>query len=80
MEYIESHSSSQDKKKAVYLIIAATCWSLWRIRNNLIFNGRTTHVSRAVGDIKAISFLWVKARAGKSELEWEEWCRFSCFK
>ncbi|KAJ0513971.1 putative reverse transcriptase zinc-binding domain-containing protein [Helianthus annuus] len=80
LEYIEAHSSSQDKKKVVYLIIAATCWTLWRIRNNVIFNCKTTHVSRAVGDIKVLSFLWVKARAGKTDLDWKECGEFSCFK
>ncbi|XP_021971289.1 uncharacterized protein LOC110866451 [Helianthus annuus] len=80
MEHIQSHCSLQDKKKAVYVIIAATCWTLWRVRNNVFFNGKTTNVSRAVGDIKALSFLWVKSRAGKKELSWKEWGEFSCFK
>ncbi|KAJ0619222.1 putative RNA-directed DNA polymerase [Helianthus annuus] len=80
MEHIESQCSSQEIKKAVYLIAAATCWILWRIRNNLIFNGKITQVSRAVGDIKAISFFWVKARAGKTDLDWKKWSEFRCFK
>ncbi|XP_021971591.1 uncharacterized protein LOC110866755 [Helianthus annuus] len=57
LEHIQSHCSSQEKKKAVYMIIAATCWILWRIRNNVIFNGKTTNASRKVGDIKALSFV-----------------------
>ncbi|MFS7958257.1 putative reverse transcriptase zinc-binding domain-containing protein [Helianthus anomalus] len=79
MEYIDSYTSSQERKKAVYLIIAATCWTLWQIRNNLIFKGKTTNASRAVGDIKAISFLWVKTRARKLNLEWQEWSDFRGF-
>ncbi|KAJ0575244.1 putative RNA-directed DNA polymerase [Helianthus annuus] len=79
LEHIESYCSSKEKKKALYLVAAATCWTLWRIRNNLIFNQKTTHVSRAVGDVKALSFLWMKARAGKMELVWKEWGKFNCF-
>ncbi|XP_021984670.1 uncharacterized protein LOC110880455 [Helianthus annuus] len=80
MEHIQSHSALQEKKKAAYMIIAATCWTLWRIRNNVIFNCRSTNISRAIGDIKAISFLWVKERAGRRDLEWGAWGDFSCFK
>ncbi|MFS7958512.1 hypothetical protein Hanom_Chr07g00679491 [Helianthus anomalus] len=79
MEYIESYCLSKEKKKAVYLVIATTCWTLWRIRNNQIFNQKLTHVTRAVGDVKALSFLWMKARAGKVNLDWKDWCSFSGF-
>ncbi|KAJ0492193.1 hypothetical protein HanIR_Chr12g0572071 [Helianthus annuus] len=46
-----------NRKKAVYLIIAATCWTIWRIRNDANFRSKTSQISRAVGDIKALSFL-----------------------
>ncbi|KAJ0511325.1 putative reverse transcriptase zinc-binding domain-containing protein [Helianthus annuus] len=80
LEHIDAHSVSKEKKKAVYLIIAATCWTLWRIRNNVIFNGKATQISRAISDIKALSYLWIKARAGFVDLEWKEWVEFKYFK
>ncbi|KAJ0864687.1 putative reverse transcriptase zinc-binding domain-containing protein [Helianthus annuus] len=76
LEHVEAYNSSQEKKKAVYLIIAATCWTIWRIRNEAIFRSKTSQISKAVGDIKAVSFLWVKARTGKKNLGWIEWSEF----
>ncbi|KAJ0621903.1 hypothetical protein HanIR_Chr01g0014021 [Helianthus annuus] len=38
-----------------------------------------SQVSRAIGDVKAISFLWMKARAGISDLDWKERGKFRCF-
>ncbi|XP_021984601.1 uncharacterized protein LOC110880044 [Helianthus annuus] len=66
LEYIESYCSSEEKRKAIYLVTAATCWTLWRIRNNLIFNQKKTQVSRAVGNVKALSFFMDESKGWKN--------------
>ncbi|MFS7903966.1 hypothetical protein Hanom_Chr01g00030351 [Helianthus anomalus] len=38
MEHIDNFSSIKEKKKAIYVITATTCWVIWRTRNNVIFN------------------------------------------
>jgi hypothetical protein len=37
-----------------------TTWNLWKLRNNVIFNGVIPDASSLLDDIKAISWMWFK--------------------
>ncbi|GKD68008.1 RNA-directed DNA polymerase, eukaryota [Tanacetum coccineum] len=39
--WFDSWHTSKDKKSRAYSIFAATCWSLWRFRNNITFNSQS---------------------------------------
>ncbi|KAF5793118.1 putative RNA-directed DNA polymerase [Helianthus annuus] len=67
---------SVNKKKAVYTIFATACWLLWRTRNDQIFNNKPKQVQKLVGEIKALSFLWINSRSKKLKIDWKTWCEF----
>ncbi|XP_022014307.1 uncharacterized protein LOC110913795 [Helianthus annuus] len=64
-------------KKMVHAIILTTCWSLWKLRNDVVFSGIRVDISRLWADIKATSFLWIKNRAKMHTLDWSNWCNFN---
>jgi hypothetical protein len=57
------------------LIWLATTWSIWKLRNDVIFNGVTPDASNLVNNIKTISWLWFSGRFGrKANLTFLNWC------
>ncbi|XP_076901498.1 uncharacterized protein LOC143555919 [Bidens hawaiensis] len=63
-------------KKVVNAINITTIWSIWKARNDTVFENKEALIQRTIGEIKAISFLWVKARSKNTALNWEIWRRF----
>jgi hypothetical protein len=57
------------------LIWLATTWSIWKLRNDVIFKGVTPDAVNLVNDIKTISWLWFSGRSGrKTNLSFLNWC------
>ncbi|GAU42970.1 hypothetical protein TSUD_188430 [Trifolium subterraneum] len=69
-------------EKVRHLIWLATTWSIWKLRNNVVFNGVTLSSSSLVNDIKTISCLWLSGRYGHiSSISFPDWCfdPMTCF-
>lgn len=55
-------------------VIAAYYWSIWNLRNSLIFRNKGTPVNIIASEVLANSFLWVKNRSKRGEtLTWYKW-------
>nr|GEU37599.1 pescadillo homolog [Tanacetum cinerariifolium] len=52
----------KDKKSRIYSIFAATCWTLWRFRNNITFNSHSMRKCDIFDFIRSVSFSWLKYR------------------
>lgn len=50
--------------KTKHIILTATCWSIWLVRNNLIFKGEEPSVDFIVNHIKCNSLSWFIYGAG----------------
>ncbi|KAM0053218.1 putative Ubiquitin-like domain-containing protein [Helianthus debilis subsp. tardiflorus] len=73
LETINSYKVQKNTKRAIYAVVAATCWNLWKMRNEIIFKQRAFSLTKLIGEIKAISYTWIKNRAELGELSWEKW-------
>jgi hypothetical protein len=65
-----------------HLIWLATTWNIWKLRNNVIFNGSPLNASSILDDIKTFSWAWFTGRAGrKSCIPFSSWCidPMACF-
>jgi len=40
----------------------ATMWEIWKERNNMIFNAKECSILQVVDKIKALFFMWLKAK------------------
>ncbi|KAJ0836665.1 putative reverse transcriptase zinc-binding domain-containing protein [Helianthus annuus] len=76
-EFIRTYPIYKVNKKAMYVILTTTCWMIWKTRNELIFKGTNSSVSKIIGEVKACSFLWIRSRANVQELDWAKWRGFS---
>ncbi|XP_076882090.1 uncharacterized protein LOC143530431 [Bidens hawaiensis] len=65
------------KAKVLHAIILTTCWCIWKLRNELIFDNKSVNLSKIMEDIKALSYLWIKYRSPFSSISWKDWCNFS---
>ncbi|CAJ2673745.1 unnamed protein product [Trifolium pratense] len=45
-----------------HLIWLATSWSIWKLRNNVIFNGFIPNTTSLVDDVKVCSWVWFNNR------------------
>ncbi|KAJ0780983.1 putative RNA-directed DNA polymerase [Helianthus annuus] len=72
----EYSSSSATKKKALYAVVLITIWSIWKSRNEAVFQHKLPDTTKILDEIKAMAYLWVKNRAKMASLTWEDWNRF----
>ncbi|KAJ0554299.1 hypothetical protein HanHA89_Chr08g0306161 [Helianthus annuus] len=71
LEFVGNLRIPSNKLKAIYLVVAAVCWSLWLARNETIFRNRMLQVFNVIGEDKTLSFLWISSRAAKIKVEWK---------
>ncbi|KAJ0533495.1 hypothetical protein HanIR_Chr09g0409021 [Helianthus annuus] len=77
LEFVRNLGVSSNKRKAIYLVVAVVCWSLWLARNETIFRNRVHQVFKVIGEIKLLSFLWISSRAAAVKTEWAKWREFN---
>jgi hypothetical protein len=57
------------------LIWLATTWNIWKLCNEVIFNGVIPDTTTLVNNIKIVSWLWFSGRFGrKANLSFLNWC------
>ncbi|KAJ0802039.1 putative reverse transcriptase zinc-binding domain-containing protein [Helianthus annuus] len=54
-------------------IIIATCWFIWKARNEKFFRSGKGDGLEIVGMVKTYSFFWFKNRSKFKDLDWVEW-------
>jgi hypothetical protein len=65
----------KDKGQVRYLVWLATTWNMWKLRNNVIFNGVIPDASLLVDKIKYSSWMWFTNRYGrKTYILFSSWC------
>ncbi|KAJ0609369.1 putative reverse transcriptase zinc-binding domain-containing protein [Helianthus annuus] len=62
---------SKERRKAFHAVCLVTVWSIWNMRNELMFRGKDKSVNNIVEEIKTKSFLWIKNRSKNLELTLE---------
>ncbi|KAJ0432781.1 hypothetical protein HanIR_Chr17g0862981 [Helianthus annuus] len=70
-------SGSKGKKKIFNAIFQVVIWSIWRLRNEVIFRQVDPNMSRVIEETKSMSYLWIKNRQKASSWSWNEWRNFS---
>ncbi|CAH1412434.1 unnamed protein product [Lactuca virosa] len=67
------------KRERLTAICYGMLWSIWRARNDRIFQAKFITPNGVVDNIKALVYLWVKCRGKGGLCNWEEWlsCPFS---
>ncbi|KAJ0511957.1 putative reverse transcriptase zinc-binding domain-containing protein [Helianthus annuus] len=65
---------SGHKSSLLRLIFIASCWAIWKTRNELIFSGKRASIDRIFGETQAMPFMWMKHRAKEQGLSWANWC------
>ncbi|KAJ0436283.1 putative reverse transcriptase zinc-binding domain-containing protein [Helianthus annuus] len=72
---------SKKRRKVYHAIILTVLWSLWRTRNNAVFNNKPPQVTAVIEESKSLSYLWIKNRSKTGALSWDAWkkCELSLF-
>uniref|UniRef100_A0A251TXQ6 Putative RNA-directed DNA polymerase, eukaryota, Reverse transcriptase zinc-binding domain protein n=1 Tax=Helianthus annuus TaxID=4232 RepID=A0A251TXQ6_HELAN len=63
-------------QKAYYTVILTTIWSIWKCRNEVIFNQKEPKMERLIEEIRTLSYLWVRNRSKSLGLTWGNWSVF----
>ncbi|KAJ0620662.1 putative reverse transcriptase zinc-binding domain-containing protein [Helianthus annuus] len=53
-------TGSTRRRKLLHTIMLVACWSIWNARNKLIFEEVMVRVEMIIGDVKSLSFLWIR--------------------
>ncbi|KAF5762723.1 hypothetical protein HanXRQr2_Chr15g0672181 [Helianthus annuus] len=66
------------KKKKVFNAIAqVVLWSIWRMRNEVLYGRGSPNISKVIEEAKNMAYHWIKNRSRSLHWTWEEWCTFS---
>ncbi|KAL4576429.1 hypothetical protein LXL04_012522 [Taraxacum kok-saghyz] len=76
LSYTAQQSLSNRDKKTRHAVIMVTLWSIWKARNEQIFNGKTIPPWRLTEEIKSQSDLWIKNRGPSEHTNLESWLTF----
>ena len=67
-------SQLNGKQRIIIEVIAlSTLWSIWRYRNNVIFQDLRFRKCHIIDSIVVNSFDWLSSRFKKSKLDWTLW-------
>jgi len=69
----EGVTSNKKAQKGLRMIWHMVVWSLWRTRNDRIFNNAWREVEELVEDIKVLSWRWLLNRTCASACLFYEW-------
>ncbi|KAI3727188.1 hypothetical protein L1987_66999 [Smallanthus sonchifolius] len=78
-DILELHKTSlveSKKNKALQVVILAALWCTWKLRNQVVFDGKKASFRRLCEDLKCVSYLWAKNRNVARVSDWETWCSF----
>nr|XP_043619869.1 uncharacterized protein LOC122591684 [Erigeron canadensis] len=67
------HPRTKNRKKALYAVILVTVWSVWKARNDVVFNRLQPRTSTVLEEIKALSLLWIRHRSRLYNLDCVRW-------
>ncbi|XP_022039937.1 uncharacterized protein LOC110942467 [Helianthus annuus] len=65
------------RKKVIHAVILVAFWSIWKIRNDVVFRQAVPNFTRTLDEIKSMAYLWIKNRSKVAALTWEDWNRFN---
>ena len=65
------------KKRYMLLAICyGVFWTIWKMRNDRVFNKRLSSTSRTIDEILSLVFSWFKYRGDLGNCNWVVWCMF----
>jgi hypothetical protein len=76
------HGKGKKEKVCLSLIWNSYMWSMWKFRNDCIFNNKNVVIGEVVDHIKFQSWKWFVGKVAKSPCllyEWQ-WSPMDCFK
>ncbi|MFS7897453.1 putative reverse transcriptase zinc-binding domain-containing protein [Helianthus anomalus] len=76
LKYHLTVGGSKRKKKVINAITQIVVWSVWRMRNEVVFNNAIPIASKVVEETKSMAFLWIKSRLKSPMWSWSDWRKF----
>ncbi|XP_022041740.1 uncharacterized protein LOC110944385 [Helianthus annuus] len=73
----EISPGSSKKRKIIHAVVLVAVWSIWKLRNEIVFRNGVPNTTKTLDEIKSMAYLWIKNRAKMVSMSWEEWGRFS---
>ncbi|XP_021985129.1 uncharacterized protein LOC110881061 [Helianthus annuus] len=75
----EVTSGTSKRRKVLHAVILVAIWSLWKLRNEVVFRNMIPNTTKTLDEIKAMAYLWIKSRSKMMSMTWDDWCRFEIF-
>ncbi|XP_071713517.1 uncharacterized protein [Rutidosis leptorrhynchoides] len=71
--WIDGVPIPQNRRLITSIIIYATLWNIWRLRNSVIFDDKSFRKCHVIDSIVTTSFNWIFARVRKKNCNWNQW-------
>nr|XP_043620316.1 uncharacterized protein LOC122592178 [Erigeron canadensis] len=73
LQSVDMMHISMEKKRVVEAIVFCGCWSIWKFRNDKVFNKGKQRKEYIIDSTIAYSYLWVSNGIKKKHMSWVEW-------
>ncbi|XP_022020337.1 uncharacterized protein LOC110920432 [Helianthus annuus] len=74
---IHGSNPGSRRKKVIHVVILVAFWSIWKIRNDVVYRHAVPNFTRTLDEIKPMAYLWIKNQSKVAALTWEDWSRFN---
>ncbi|XP_071718048.1 uncharacterized protein [Rutidosis leptorrhynchoides] len=74
--WLASASPNPKSSLILHCICLAALWSIWRFRNDVVFNSGLFKKSHILDHIVVSSFDWLFSRAKVAKIDWNVWLQF----
>ncbi|XP_023732085.1 uncharacterized protein LOC111879884 [Lactuca sativa] len=74
LDYASNWGNCPKKKRRLLGIFYGTMWSIWKSRNDRVFNNKRLQPTKLMDIIMSTLFIWVKYKGKCDSIRWSDWC------
>ncbi|XP_071702134.1 uncharacterized protein [Rutidosis leptorrhynchoides] len=74
--WLASHSPNPKVALVLHCICIVTLWSIWRLRNDIVFNSSLFKKCHILDHIVVTAFDWLSSRYKVAKIDWNVWLQF----
>ncbi|KAJ0479473.1 putative reverse transcriptase zinc-binding domain-containing protein [Helianthus annuus] len=82
LDIMDLHKGTVGNQKAKELVrglVMVICWTIWKYRNDKIFDNGSGESENIFKEARVLGYFWFKCRSKFRNLAWSDWCNYPMY-